>query len=155
MAQVKTIGSRGQISLCKENAGRPVTVEEIEPGVWLVKSVQIIPQNEMWLHSPEVSQTLELSNRLGGGESSAGVGPERTWPPDWKKAESVLSISEAWRALSSIRITRRFRAAVRHAARRCAQCGLRVTQRIRSVAYRDGNFLRFVSIHGDHDSAYQ
>jgi len=89
MAQVKTIGSRGQISLCKENAGRPVTVEEIEPGVWLVKSVQIIPQNEMWLHSPEVSQTLELSNRLGGEESSAGVGPERTWPPDWKKAESV------------------------------------------------------------------
>jgi hypothetical protein len=50
--QVKTIGSSGQISLGKENAGRPVTVEEIEAGVWLIKSAQVIPENEMWLHSP-------------------------------------------------------------------------------------------------------
>jgi len=56
--QVKTIGSSGQISLGKENAGRPVTVEEIEAGVWLIKSAQVIPENEMWLQSPEVRDTL-------------------------------------------------------------------------------------------------
>jgi len=56
--QVKMIGSSGQISLGKENAGRPVTVEEIERGVWLIKSAQVIPENEMWLHSPEVRDTL-------------------------------------------------------------------------------------------------
>ena len=56
--QVKTIGSSGQISLGKENAGRPVTVEEIEAGVWLIKSAQVIPDNEIWLHSPEVRDTL-------------------------------------------------------------------------------------------------
>jgi hypothetical protein len=56
--QVKTIGSSGQISLGKKNAGRPVTVEEIEAGVWLIKSAQVIPENEMWLHSPEVRDTL-------------------------------------------------------------------------------------------------
>jgi len=56
--QVKTIGSSGQISLGKEHAGRPVTVEEIEAGVWLIKSAQVIPENEMWLHSSEVRDTL-------------------------------------------------------------------------------------------------
>jgi len=32
---------------------------------------------------------------------------------------------------------------------------LRITQRMRAVAYRDGDFLRFLSLHPDHDSAYQ
>ena len=31
---------------------------------------------------------------------------------------------------------------------------LRVTQRIRAVAYREGDFLRFLSLHQDHDAAY-
>jgi hypothetical protein len=31
---------------------------------------------------------------------------------------------------------------------------LRITQRVRAVAYRDGQFLRLLSLHADHDSAY-
>jgi hypothetical protein len=31
---------------------------------------------------------------------------------------------------------------------------LRLSQKIRALAYRDGDFLRFVSLHPDHDSAY-
>jgi hypothetical protein len=31
---------------------------------------------------------------------------------------------------------------------------LRITQRIRAVAYRDGDLLRFLSLQRDHDSAY-
>jgi hypothetical protein len=31
---------------------------------------------------------------------------------------------------------------------------LRLSQKIRAVAYRDGNFLRLISLHPDHDSAY-
>jgi len=31
---------------------------------------------------------------------------------------------------------------------------LRLSQKIRAVAYRDGDFLRVVSLHPDHDSAY-
>ncbi|MGD1097808.1 MAG: hypothetical protein ABSB35_38190 [Bryobacteraceae bacterium] len=31
----------------------------------------------------------------------------------------------------------------------------RVTQRIRGVGYRDRDFLRLLSIHADHDSAYR
>jgi hypothetical protein len=32
---------------------------------------------------------------------------------------------------------------------------LRLSQRIRAVAFRDGDFLRLVSLHPDHDSAYE
>lgn len=31
---------------------------------------------------------------------------------------------------------------------------LRVTRRVRAVGYRDGDFLRLLSLHPDHDSAY-
>jgi hypothetical protein len=32
---------------------------------------------------------------------------------------------------------------------------LRITRSVRAVAYRDGDFLRFLSLHPDHDSAYR
>lgn len=32
---------------------------------------------------------------------------------------------------------------------------LRLSQRIRALAFRDGDFLRFISLHPDHDSAYE
>ena len=32
---------------------------------------------------------------------------------------------------------------------------LRLGQKVRAVAYRDGSFLRLVSLHPDHDSAYE
>jgi hypothetical protein len=32
---------------------------------------------------------------------------------------------------------------------------LRLSQRIRALAFREGDFLRFLSLHPDHDSAYE
>ena len=57
--EVKTIGASGQISLGKQNAGRTVTVDEVEAGVWLVKTATVIPDNELWLHAPDVSASLD------------------------------------------------------------------------------------------------
>jgi len=62
-AEVKTIGSSGQISLGKEFAGRTVTVEQVENGVWLVKTARVIPENELWLHTPEMSKKLTQAIR--------------------------------------------------------------------------------------------
>ena len=56
---VKVIGANGQISLGKEFAGRQVLVEEREPGVWMVRTALVIPENEMWLHQPQVKQNLQ------------------------------------------------------------------------------------------------
>ena len=57
--EVKTIGTSGQISLGKQYAGRTVTVDEIEIGVWMVKTAQVIPDSEMWMHTPEVRASLD------------------------------------------------------------------------------------------------
>lgn len=32
---------------------------------------------------------------------------------------------------------------------------LRLSEKIRAIAYRDGDFLRIISLHPDHDSAYE
>jgi hypothetical protein len=55
---VKVVGSNGQISLGKEFAGRQVLVEEKEPGVWLVRTAYVVPENERWLHEPEARDDL-------------------------------------------------------------------------------------------------
>lgn len=34
-------------------------------------------------------------------------------------------------------------------------CSIRVTQRFRARVIRDGRFMRFISLHPDHDSAYR
>jgi hypothetical protein len=56
---VKLIGANGQISLGKQYAGRQVLVEEHEPGVWLVRTVTVIPDNERWLHAPQSAADLK------------------------------------------------------------------------------------------------
>jgi hypothetical protein len=58
---VKVVGSNGQISLGKEFAGRQVLVEEREPGVWVVRTAFVIPENELWLHSPKARDDLSAA----------------------------------------------------------------------------------------------
>ena len=58
-AEIKTISARGQISLGKQYAGRKVTVDEVEAGVWVIKTARVIPDNELWLHTPEMRQSLD------------------------------------------------------------------------------------------------
>lgn len=55
---VKFVGASGQISLGKQYAGRQVLVEEPEPGVWLVRTAKVVPDNERWLHTPAAKQAL-------------------------------------------------------------------------------------------------
>lgn len=55
---VKVVGANGQISLGKQFAGRQVLVEEQEPGVWLVRTATVIPDNERWLHQPEAASSV-------------------------------------------------------------------------------------------------
>ena len=56
---VKQVGVSGQISLGKEFAGRTVVVDSSEPGVWVIKTAQTIPDSELWLHQPEAVERLD------------------------------------------------------------------------------------------------
>jgi len=73
---VKVIGANGQISLGKKYAGRQVLVEQSEPGVWVVRTATVIPDNEKWLHQPQAAK--DLHNAL-------------TWAVDHKPQESDLN----------------------------------------------------------------
>lgn len=57
--EIKTIGASGQISLGKQYAGRTVIVEQVAEGVWTIKTAQVIPDDELWLHTPEASARLD------------------------------------------------------------------------------------------------
>ena len=56
---IKQIGASGQISLGKEFAGRTVVIDSSEPGVWVIKTAQTIPDSELWLHQPEAKASLD------------------------------------------------------------------------------------------------
>ena len=58
---IKLVGSYGQISLGKQYAGRHVLVEESEPGVWIVRTATVIPDNERWLHEPAAAASLQAA----------------------------------------------------------------------------------------------
>lgn len=58
---VKIVGTNGQISLGKQYAGRQVLVEEREPGVWIVRTATVIPDNERWLHEPKAAADLQTA----------------------------------------------------------------------------------------------
>lgn len=58
---LKTVGTNGQISLGKQFAGRQVLVEEREPGVWLVRSATVVPDNESWLHQPKAAADFQAA----------------------------------------------------------------------------------------------
>lgn len=58
---VKVVGANGQISLGKQFAGRQVLVEEREPGVWMVRTATVVPDNERWVHEPKAAADLQAA----------------------------------------------------------------------------------------------
>jgi hypothetical protein len=71
---VKMIGANGQISLGKQYAGRQVLVEEREPGVWLIRTATVVPDNERWIHEPKAAADLKraLEWAMANPPSDAG-----------------------------------------------------------------------------------
>ena len=68
MNTIKTVGSSGQISLGKKYAGQTVMLDEIDTGVWIVKLGRFIPDNERWLHRPDVQ--TELNEAIAWAEKN-------------------------------------------------------------------------------------
>ena len=57
--EIKTIGASGQLYIGKAYAGKTVMIEKREPGVWLIRTASVIPDNEKWLHTPEAQASLQ------------------------------------------------------------------------------------------------
>lgn len=56
---VKIVGANGQISLGKKYAGQTVLIEQIEEGVWLIKTAKIIPECELWMHTEPAKTRID------------------------------------------------------------------------------------------------
>jgi len=84
MNMIKTIGASGQITLGKEYSGRTVVVEELEPGVWMVKVGKFIPDNEQWLHEPE--NKAKLDSAIAWAEANPALSD------NFAEIESALNI---------------------------------------------------------------
>ena len=74
---VKVIGSNGQISLGKQFASRQVLVKEQEPGVWLIGTATVVPDNERWLHTPKATTDLQRALIWSQAHSPEDSGTER------------------------------------------------------------------------------
>ena len=69
---VKQVGASGQISLGKEFAGRTVVIDSSEPGVWVIKTAQTIPDSELWLHQPEANARIDRAMAAMNQQPSTG-----------------------------------------------------------------------------------
>lgn len=77
-----------------------------------------------------------------------------------EELKQVIASLRRLRSLSWAEVSRHtgFRwEAIRHirAPTGATAYSLRLSQKVRAIAYREGDFLRFVSLHPDHDSAYR
>ena len=59
---IRVVSTNGQISIGNQFAGQQVLIEEQEPGVWLIRTASVIPDNERWLHMSQAS--VDLQNAL-------------------------------------------------------------------------------------------
>ena len=95
---VKVVGSNGQISLGKEFAGRQVLVEEKEPGVWLVRTALVVPENELWLHEPkargDLVRALEWAQRHPAKESDPDATIKRLVDGGHRKRKKAATRSQ-------------------------------------------------------------
>ncbi len=56
---IKIIGSNGQISLGKENAGKIISIDMIEDNVWIIKAGTFIPESQKWLYKDNGIKRVE------------------------------------------------------------------------------------------------
>lgn len=64
--EVQTVGAGGEILLGLNHIGETVLIEEIEPGVWVVRSAPPGGHNELWLQTPAGKTSLDRALQWAG-----------------------------------------------------------------------------------------
>ena len=66
------------MTLGKQYAGRQVLVEQTEPGVWIVRTATVIPDNERWLHLSAAAADLQAAMAWSVSHSPSAADLEGT-----------------------------------------------------------------------------
>jgi hypothetical protein len=184
---VKTVGSNGQISLGNQFAGRQVVVEEREPDVWLVRTAQVIPDNECLLLDPKALSDLEKvwngqcqirrtapiqkNSLTDGARNSEMPRPvlldlndpnlqQHLFGSPKPERHSAMETLQRLRRMNWDEVYRdnglKWEKTVGYVPVKGfpAVYSVRLSQSRRAIAYRDGNFLRFLGIPSDYDFPY-
>ena len=62
-AEIRTLGSSGQVALGSQYAGRKVVVDEIGAGLWMIKVGELIPADGRWFEDPEIMASIDRGLR--------------------------------------------------------------------------------------------
>jgi hypothetical protein len=170
---IKLVGSNGQISLGKQYAGRHVLVEESEPGVWIVRTATVIPDNERWLHEPAAAASLQAAMAWSAShppadsdldESLKCLGRDEAWRPHQAGSEqpgvSALDTLNKIRQLTWNQLYRDLGikwekiTSIKPPAGIDAVYSLRISRSRRATAHREGEYMRLLTIAPDHDATY-
>jgi len=93
------------------------------------------------LNSPEF---LEVFSRLESAELAQVAGSlDRLRKLDWSNVYASKGLR--WEAIDHLKAP----------DGKSAVYSVRLSQKVRALAFREGDFMRFVSLHPDHDSAYE
>jgi hypothetical protein len=57
--EVKTLGEGGQLYLGEEFTGQHVIITQERKGVWTIKTADVVPHDEAWIHTPENKAKLD------------------------------------------------------------------------------------------------
>ncbi len=58
-AQVKIVGTNGQLSLGKSYAGKMVLIDQVSEDTWIIKTGEFVPDSEKWLYQSGNLSKLE------------------------------------------------------------------------------------------------
>jgi hypothetical protein len=132
-AEIKVVGKSGQISLGKRYAGKTLQLQYLEDGSLLLRAVAMVPESQLW--------TLEEPHRskIARGLAWAGQTQPRESDPD-----AYRHTGFKWEAIQHVRTPNGATA-----------YSFRLSEKVRAIGYRDGDFLRIICLHPDHDSAYR
>ena len=81
-------------------AGRTLLVEEREPGVWVLRAVTVIPDNERWLHTPEFQERLREAAKLG---FTSALIPKANAPKQPIEGLNVMAVDRLEQAIDRVR----------------------------------------------------
>jgi hypothetical protein len=167
--QVKVIGANGQISLGKEFAGKMVVIDQISDGTWIIKSGEFIPDSEKWLCSglKKISQKIILISYCRDLKM-AKIKIDMNAPEfqqdffDLEKLEQAALIRTlkkihrlTWLELYADKGLRWETILSKQSKFDERIYSFRFSQKYRATALRQGDFLRLLTLHADHDSAYK
>jgi len=152
-AEIKVVGKNGQISLGRSYAGKALQVSRRKDGSVLL-TVRAIPQSQLWIwKKPERS-------RIDRALEWTANNPRRETDLDellkkWKRHNARPSGHNRIRLdLNTPAFQDKFLSLEPTETKQVMAHSLGLSQRFRALAFREGDYLCLMSLHLDHDSAY-